>query len=73
MQMVQLISEIKGSGNLGFMAEQILKLSFGRTPIALFGDVKYTYSWDPLLNYEESYREIRYTGGLKIYLAKRWK
>ena len=69
----QLISETKGSGNFGVYGGANFEISFGRTPIALFGDVKYSYSWDPLLNYEENYREIRYTGGLKVYLTKRWK
>ena len=67
------ISKIEGSGNLGLYGGAIFELSLGRSPFSIFGDVKYTYSWNPLLVYENSYREIRFTGGLKIYLAKRWK
>ena len=67
------LSKIDGSGNLGLYGGAIFELSLGRSPFSIFGDVKYTYCWDPLLVYENSYREIRFTGGLKIYLAKRWK
>ena len=67
------VSKIEDSGNLGLYGGAIFELSLGRSPFSLFGDVKYTYAWDPLLVYENSYREIRFTGGLKIYLAKRWK
>ncbi|MCW8850468.1 MAG: hypothetical protein OQJ81_10860 [Melioribacteraceae bacterium] len=67
------IAKIEGSGNLGLYGGAIFELSLGRSPFSFFGDAKYTYSWDPLLTYEDSYREIRFTGGLKIYLAKRWK
>ena len=69
----ELIADTKGEGNLGVYGGANFEVSFGRTPLALFGDVKYSYAWDPLLNYEKSYREIRYTGGLKFYLTKRWK
>ena len=68
-----IISKIDEGGNLGLYGGAIFELSLGRSPFSLFGDVKYTYAWDPLLTYENSYREIRFTGGLRIYLSKRWK
>jgi hypothetical protein len=68
-----LIYEIEDSGNLGLYGGANFEISLGKKPFAIYGDVKYTYSWDPVLEFEDSYRDIRYTGGLKIYLAKRWK
>ena len=67
-----IISKIDDGGNLGLYGGAMFELSLGRSPFSIFGDVKYTYVWDPLLIYENSYREIRFTGGLRIYLSRRW-
>lgn len=69
----QVVSQIESSGNFGVYGGANFEISFGRSPLALFGDVKYSYSWNPILEYEDTYREVRYTGGLKLYLSKRWK
>jgi hypothetical protein len=65
--------EFDGSGNLGVYGGANFEINFGRSPLALHGDIKYTYSWDSLLEYEEDYRELKYTGGIKVYLANRWR
>lgn len=68
-----IVHKIEDDGNFGVYGGAVFELSLGKGPFAIFGDVKYTYSWEPILMYEDTYREIRYTGGLKIYLSKRWK
>lgn len=67
------VSEIEGKGNLGIYGGANIELSLGHSPVALFGDARYTYSWKPILEYDDTHREIRYTAGLKIYLSDRWK
>lgn len=67
------VYKLDGSGNIGLYGGANFEISLGRGPVALFGDVKYTYSWNPLLEYDDSYREIKYSGGLKMYLSQRWK
>lgn len=69
----QVFSQISESGNFGLYGGANFEISFGRSPLALFGDVKYSYSWNPILEYEDTYREVRYTGGLKLYLSQRWQ
>lgn len=69
----QAVSQIEDSGNFGLYGGANFEVSFGRSPLALFGDVKYSYSWNPVLEYEDTYREVRYTGGLKLYLSQRWQ
>ncbi len=73
MQTGEIVSQINESGNFGLYIGANFEISFGRSPLALFGDVKYSYSWNPILEYEDTYREVRYTGGLKLYLSQRWK
>ena len=68
-----LMYDLEGSGNLGVYGGANFEINFGRSPLALHGDIKYTYSWDSLLEYDEQYRELKYTGGIKVYLANRWK
>ena len=67
------IYDLSSSGNLGIYGGANFEISFGRTPIALHGDVKYTYAWDTVLEFADTYREIKYSGGIKLYLANRWK
>jgi len=67
------IEEEEGYGNLGVYVGADFELSLGKGPIAIFGDAKYTYSWKPLLRYGNTYRDLRYTAGLKIYLKRRWR
>lgn len=67
------VYKLDGSGNLGLYGGANFEINLGRGPVALFGDVKYTYSWDPILDYGDSYREIKYSGGLKLYLSQRWR
>ena len=65
--------DLEGNSNLGVYGGANFEINFGKSPLALHGDIKYTYSWDSLLEYEEDYRELKYTGGIKLYLADRWK
>jgi hypothetical protein len=67
------VYKLDGNGNLGLYGGANFEISFGKGPVALFGDVKYTYSWNPILEYDNTYRDIKYTGGLKLYLSQRWK
>lgn len=67
------VHEIEGNGNIGIYGGANIELSLGYTPIALFADARYTYSWKPILEYDETYRDLRYTAGLKFYLSNRWK
>ena len=67
-----LVYQLEDKGNLGVYGGANFEISLGKKPIALFGDLKYTYSWKPVLEFEDTYREIKYTGGIKIYLANRW-
>lgn len=67
------VYEIEESGNLGIYGGANIELSLGYSPVALFADARYTYSWKPILVYDDTYSELRYTAGLKIYLSNRWK
>lgn len=67
------IHQIEGAGNTGIYGGANIELSLGRGPMAIFGNAKYTYSWEPFLEFEDTYRELRYTAGVKFYLASRWK
>lgn len=69
----QFVYEIEGEGNIGIYGGANIELSLGHTPFALFADARYTYSWKPILEYDDSYRDLRYTAGLKLYLSNRWK
>ena len=68
-----LIYDLNSNGNLGIYGGANFEINFGKSPVALHGDVKYTYAWDTILEYADTYREIRYTGGIKLYLANRWR
>ena len=68
-----LIYDLSSSGNLGIYGGANFEISFGRSPLALHGDVKYTYAWDTVFEFADTYREIKYSGGIKLYLANRWK
>lgn len=65
--------KLEGNGNLGIYGGANFEISLGKGPVALYGDVKYTYSWDPILEYDDTYRDIKYTGGLKLYLSRKWR
>ena len=67
------ISDVEDWGNLGIYLGADFELSLGKGPVAIFGDAKYTYSWNPVLDYDETYRDLKYTAGLKLYLKKRWR
>ncbi len=67
------ISEVEDWGNLGIYLGADFELGLGKVPIAIFGDAKYTYSWNPVLDYEDDYRDLKYTAGLKLYLKRRWR
>ena len=68
-----LIYDLSSSSNLGIYGGANFEISLGRSPVALHGDVKYTYAWDTVFEFAKDYREIRYTGGIKLYLANRWR
>jgi hypothetical protein len=67
------LSEVEDWGNLGIYLGADFELCLGKGPISIFGDAKYTYSWNPILEYEETYRDLKYTAGLKLYLKRRWR
>jgi hypothetical protein len=69
----EFVYEIEDEGNFGVYGGANLELSLGRAPIAIFADAKYTYSWNPVLEYADTYREVKYTVGIKLYLTSRWK
>lgn len=69
----KIIDDIEDWGNLGIYLGADFELSLGKNPVAIFGNAKYTYSWNTILEYEENYRELKYTAGLKLYLKKRWR
>lgn len=66
------LHEIEGSGNLGIYIGAEFELSLGKGPIAIYGETKYSYSWNPILEFEDTYRELTYAAGIKIYFSKRW-
>lgn len=68
-----IIYQVTGDGNFGIYGGVEFELNLGHGPISLFGDAKYVYSWNPILNYAENYREIKYTAGLKLFFFDRWK
>lgn len=63
---------LKDNGNLGVYGGANFEINLGRSPLAIHGDIKYTYCWDSILDYDENYRELKYMGGIKLYLAKKW-
>lgn len=67
------IDDIEEWGNFGIYLGADFELSLGKGPIAIFGDAKYTFSWNPVLEYEDTYRDLKYTAGLKLYLKPRWR
>lgn len=68
----EFIYEYESEGNFGFYGGANLELNLGYSPVALFSEVKYTYSAKPVIEYLDTYREIKFLGGLKVYLADRW-
>jgi hypothetical protein len=66
------LHEIEGSGNLGVYIGAEFELSLGKGPVAIYGETKYSYSWNPILEFEDTYRELTYAAGIKIYFSKRW-
>ncbi len=67
------VYQLEGEGNFGIYGGANLELSLGRGPFAIFADAKYTYSWNPILEFDASYRELKYSAGIKLYLSSRWK
>lgn len=67
------IYEIEGSGNFGVYGGANFELSLGQGPIAIFGNLKYVYSWNPILKYDGNYNAINTVAGIKLYLTNRWK
>ena len=68
-----IIDDVEEWGNFGIYLGADFELSLGKGPVAIFGDAKYTYSWNPVLEYEDTYRDLKYTAGLKLYLKPRWR
>ena len=69
----KIIDDVEEWGNFGIYLGADFELSLGKGPVSIFGDAKYTYSWNPVLQYEDTYRDLKYTAGFKFYLKRRWR
>ncbi|MCB0730325.1 MAG: hypothetical protein KDC88_04765 [Ignavibacteriae bacterium] len=69
----EFIYENEGFGNFGIYGGISSEVSLAKGPIALFGELKYLYSWNSMLANDDSYSALMATAGIRIYPSKRWR
>jgi len=64
--------QTEGTGNFGIYGGLNFELSIGESPVSVYGNLKYLHSWNPVLEFDETYRALFYVGGIKLYFMNRW-
>jgi len=67
------IYQTEGTGNFGIFGAAVLEINLGKSPISIFSEYKYYYSWNPLLEFDNTYHAHKITFGTRLYFSNRWR
>lgn len=66
----QFTYEIEGDGNFGILLGGAFEILLGKSPFSIVNEVNYTYSWNPLLEYEKTYQALYFSTGMRFYFGE---
>lgn len=63
---------VEGLGNFGIYGGMNAEINLWKSHFAIYTNLKYLFSWAPVMKFDDTYRALFFVGGIKIYLTDRW-